>query len=200
MIYVCGDSFACSDPGYEPMWADMLEQKLGRPVANLARVCASNLLISQQVASIKQADFVIVLFSASTRGSVKVDNGVMPFSWINIQDSITLDANRLQLLHDWQKVFFDLDQAIFENQCIIEATLQRLVDSGTPFRFDQGGFEHPSYGGVGEYFEKYDAWRSDLCLWDWGDRGVKRPSYHIVDPTQHRKIADYYYRIINESI
>ena len=199
MIYICGDSFATPDPGYGPMWAELIEQKLGRPVKNLARVCASNLVISQQVNSIESADFVIVLFSASTRGTVRFDNKILPFSWVSLDESLALDTERLQLLQLWQEVFFDLDLAIYENQCIIESTLQRLVDKNIPFRFDQGGFEHPSYGGVGTYFTKYNAWRSDLCLWDLGNTSMKKPHYHINDPVQHERIADYYCRIINEN-
>jgi hypothetical protein len=32
------------------------------------------------------------------------------------------------------------------------------------FKFDQGGFEHPSYGGAGKYLNKYEEYRSKYCL------------------------------------
>ena len=50
MIYICGDSFAYPDVEYGPNWADLLGRQL--PVTNLSRVCASNLLIAQQVEKI----------------------------------------------------------------------------------------------------------------------------------------------------
>ena len=63
-IYICGDSFAVSDPEYGPCWVDMLPA-----VINLAQVCATNLLISQQVdrAIENQAKFIICLCTSSTR-------------------------------------------------------------------------------------------------------------------------------------
>ena len=52
--------------------------------------------------------------------------------------------------------FFDLTTSIYESKCIIENTLQKLVDSNIPFLFDQGGFEHAKFGGKPEkYFTKY---------------------------------------------
>ena len=92
--------------------------------------------------------------------------------------------------------FFDLDLAIHRDKLIIEATLQRLVDSGIPFLFDQGGLEHPSYGGVGTYFIKYNEYRSKHCLWDHANTRDLRPYFHIQDQSIHDMIADYYNNFI----
>jgi hypothetical protein len=197
MIYICGDSFAVPDPEFGTMWVDILEKKLGQPVVNLAQRCVSNLMISQQVNSITAADFVIVLFTASTRTQIRRKKQIVPVSWHSLDDSTGLDQDNLMLLQAYFRDFFDLDTAIFESQCIIEATLQRLVDRNQQFVFDQGGFQHPSYGGTDQYFAKYDAWRSDLCLWDYCENRVLRPYYHITEPLIHEKIANYYFNLIN---
>jgi len=197
MIYICGDSFAVPDPDFGPMWVEIIEQKLGKPVINLAERCASNLVISQQVDKATEADFVIVLFTASTRTQIRRKKRIVPMSWHSLDDSTGLDDNSLILLRAYFQEFFDLDIAISENQCIIEATLQRLVDRGQRFVFDQGGFEHASFGGTGGYFHKYNAWRSEICVWDYCPNRVLRPYYHIVESHIHERIANYYFDLIN---
>jgi|694.fasta_scaffold65895_5 hypothetical protein len=198
MIAICGDSFAVPDQDYAPMWVDMLEQRLGQPVINLAQRCASNLMISQQVDSVPADSFVIVLFTASTRTQIRRSDAVVPISWHSLDDSTGLDRDTLSVLRSYYQQMFDLELAIYESRCIIESTLQRLMDQGGKFVFDQGGFEHPSYGGTSRYFEKYNAWRSQLCLWDYCVSRSLRPYYHITDSNIHQQIADYYHGLINE--
>jgi hypothetical protein len=198
MIYICGDSFAVPDPDYGAMWVDLLQEKVKYPVVNLAQVCASNLVISQQVHSIVDAKFVIVLFSASTRSQTLINNRTVPFSWHSLDSTTPFNDQQLSILKQYAGEFFDLPLAIYENQCIIEATLQRLVNRGQPFRFDQGGFEHPSFGSSSKYFEQYSDWRSDICLWDCTRVRHHRPYYHITDLTVHQQVADYYSEIINK--
>lgn len=196
MIYVCGDSFGVPDPDYGAMWVEMLEQRLGRPVTNLSRVCASNAMIAQQVDRTQDADFVIVLFTASTRSWTRLNGQVIPFSWHSLDHTTPFDSDQLTVLKNYAVEFFDLDLAIYENQCIIESVLQRLVDRGRPFCFDQGGFEHASYGSRVKYFDKYHAWRSKINCWDWAQHRSHRPYYHITDPAVHAEIADYYFERI----
>jgi hypothetical protein len=123
----------------------------------------------------------------------------VPFSYHTASEITTpFDSNALRILKEYYTEFFDLDLAIYQNAITIEHTLNRLVQSRRPFRFDQGGFEHPSYGGSRKYFEQYSDWRSDICLWDWAQVRNHRPYYHITDPAVHQRTADYYSEIINK--
>jgi hypothetical protein len=196
MIYVCGDSFGVPDADYGAMWVDLLAQRLGEPVTNLSRVCANNAMIAQQVDCTVNADFVIVLFTASTRAWTRQNNQVVSFSWHSLDHTTPFDSRQLSILKNYAVEFFDLDLAIYENQCIIESVLQRLVDRGQRFCFDQGGFEHASYGSRVKYFGKYSAWRSEINCWDWAQHRSYRPYYHITDSAVHHQIADYYFERI----
>lgn len=198
MIYICGDSFAVPDPDYGPCWVDLLSNKIKKPITNLSRVCASNTLISMQVDSIDEADFVIVLFTASTRFETMLNGNLVPYSIKSLDETTPFNKHQLELLKHHTAEFFDLDLEIFKNKCIIEATLYNLESKKIPFLFDQGGFEHASYGATGKYFEKFIQFRSKFNLWDYADTRIFRPYYHITDIKVHHKIADYYAEIINE--
>lgn len=192
MIYICGDSFAVPDPEYGTCWADLVAQRLN--VVNLAQVCASNLVIAQQVdcAIENGAEFVIVLFTASTRSQTRLAGKTVPYSIHSLDHTTPFDQRQLSILKQHTAEFFDLDLAVYQNQLTIEAVLNRLVDSGIGFVFDQGGFEHPSYGGTQQYFLKYAGRRSAWNLWDHSVNRSYRPYYHIVDADIHRCVADYY--------
>jgi hypothetical protein len=193
MIYICGDSFGVSDSEYGPCWVDYLKQH--HDVVNLSQVGASNLLIAQQLDSVTNADFVIVLFTSSTRGQVRRGNRIVPFSLHRLDPTTTLNDHELQILKAHTVEFFDLELAVYQNQLTIEAALQRLVDQKQRFLFDQGGFEHPSFGAVGtNYFAKFNEYRSAYCLWDYALTRNLRPYYHIVDIDTHKMIAEYYAR------
>jgi hypothetical protein len=153
-------------------------------------------MIAQQVDRTQGADFVIVLFTASTRSWTRLNGQVIPFSWHSLDHTTPFDSDQLTVLKNYAVEFFDLDLSIYENQCIIESVLQRLVDRGHPFCFDQGGFEHVSYGSRVKYFDKYQAWRSEINCWDWAQHRNHRPYYHITDPVVHARIADYYFERI----
>jgi hypothetical protein len=214
MIYICGDSFAVSDTQYPEIqpWHERLNDTV-----NLAQVCASNLLISLQVdrAIKNQADYIIVSFTSVTRAEVKYkeeesnnkelldrfysltreNNNSYDLTTLTIwssKDAKALTDEQRQLIDEYNKQFFDLDLAIYKDSLIIENTLQRLVDSGIPFKFDQGGFEHQSYGGVGSYFTKFDRFRSKLNLWDYADTRTHRPYFHITDNSVHKQVAEYF--------
>jgi len=192
MIYICGDSFGVSDPDYGVCWADLLADRFR--VTNLAEVCASNLMIAQQVdlAIAAKPDYVIVLFTASTRGETQYQGRVTPYSIHSLDATTPFSEFQLSVLKNYTAEFFDLDLAIYQNQCIIESVLHRLNSSGVSFCFDQGGFEHPSYSHACDYFAEFQQHRSDICLWDFATSRTHRPYYHITDPAQHRAIADYY--------
>jgi len=189
-VYICGDSFCASDLDYPEItpWHELIPNS-----RTLAVNCASNLLIGQQVdQAIKdKAEFIIVSFTSSLRSEIIWDGKVTPFSWLSLDDTTPFDHKTLDAL---RKVFnhVDLSTEIKRSERIIESTLSRLVDSRIPFCFDQGGFEHPSYGGVGTYFIKYDQYRSKYCLWDYAPRGYHRPYFHIEDQSIHNEIAEYY--------
>lgn len=215
-VYICGDSFTVDDQDYEHTpWTKQLD------AVSLGSVCANNQLIALQVeqAIKQQAKFIIVEFTSVTRDIVqytdqKQDNLLDRFYSLTEDDntdkdltSYTIWSTRTALaltqeqrdqLDSYNKNFFDIDVAIHRDSLIIEATLQRLVDSGIPFLFDQGGFEHPSYGGVGTYFTKYNKHRSELCLWDYADTRTHRPYYHITDQKVHNNLAKYYQKAIDK--
>lgn len=222
-VYICGDSFAYPDPESGPNWADLLAQQL--PVVNLSRVCASNLHIALQVeqALSCDADFVIYLATSSVRESVLLHQGSAPrklldrfaditdpdpacdlvsYSRASLDSTTLFDHNQLAQLRQYHLQFTDWDLAIYNNQLIIEATLARLHRSGCGFLFDQGGFEHPSFGCARqEYFQSYNNYRSKICLWDFvaGTSVPHRPYYHITDSDIHRRVADYYYNAIQST-
>ena len=215
-VYICGDSFCVSDQDYDyTPWTEQVN------AVSLGSVCASNQLIALQVehAIAQQAKFIIVEFTSVTRDIVqfadkKQDNLLDRFYSLTEQDNTNKDLTSYTIwstktalaltqeqrdqLDSYNKNFFDIDVAIHRDQLIIEATLQRLVDSGIPFLFDQGGFEHPSYGGVGTYFTKYNKYRSKLCLWDYADTRTHRPYYHITDQKIHNKLANYFQKAIDK--
>ena len=194
MIYICGDSFCVSDPEYGACWVDLLAQQ--RTVVNLAQVSATNLLISQQVdqAIAESADFVILHGTSCTRSEIKLNGKVVPYSFLTSNATNTkFDDRQLNIIREYYTEFFDLDLAIYHNQCIIQNTLQKLADSGIPFRFDQGGFEHSSFGATpAKYFGKFDHYRSAVNLWDYANTRDYRPYYHIRDAQVHQQVAQYY--------
>ncbi len=194
-VYICGDSFCVSDPEYGPCWVDYLSQK--RSVTNLSRVAATNLMISMQVdrAIADGADFVIVQGTACTRSQTRYQGAIVPYSYHTASETTTpFDRTKLNVLKRYYTEFFDLDLAIYENKCIIENTLQKLVHSGIEFLFDQGGFEHPSFGSTTQYFTQYSQYRSAINLWDYARTRDYRPYYHIVDDDVHQQVAEYYLR------
>jgi hypothetical protein len=194
LIYICGDSFCVSDPKYGPCWTDMLAEQFS--MCNLAQIAASNLLIAQQVdqAIADKADFVLVQCTSVTR-SEKLHNGnYVPFSYHTASTETTpFSKSQLQILRDYYTEFFNLKLAIYQNAITIEHTLQKLVDSGIPFCFSQGGFEHANFHPVStDYFAKFNQWRSNVNLWDYTVTREYRPYYHITDQQTHQQVADYY--------
>ena len=194
MIYICGDSFCVPDPEYGACWTDILATRF--EVCNLAQVAATNLLIAQQVDSAiaHGADFVIVQGTAVTRAEKRVGTKLVPFSYHTAgQETTPFTDRQLRILKEYYTEFFDLDQAIYQNAITIEHTLHKLVRSGIPFRFDQGGFEHPKFGSVKtNYFEPYAQHRSAVNLWSFVATQQYRPYYHITDAAVHQQVADYY--------
>jgi len=190
MIYICGDSFCASDPGYPEVtpWHELIPNS-----KTLAFNCASNLLIGQQVdQAIKHgAEFIIVNFTSSLRSEIMWDGKVTSFSWLSLDHTTPFDPATLDAL---KKIFthIDLSTEIKRSQMIIQSTLHGLVDSGIPFLFDQGGFEHHSYGQVGTYFDQFKPYRSEVCLWDHADTSTHRPYFHITNQHTHNEIARYY--------
>jgi hypothetical protein len=199
-IYICGDSFGVSDPEYGACWADILAQSHNYQVTNLSQVCASNLMIGMQVdqAIGSAADYIILLCTSSTRSQLRHNHAIVPYSVHSLDSTTPFTNKQLNLLREFHAECFDLELAIYENQLIIEAVLQRLVDSGCEFCFDQGGFEHPWYGGQKRYFEKFDQYRSRFNLWDHASTRSYRPYYHIQDAEIHQRVADYYAGLIHD--
>ena len=215
-LVICGDSFAVKDPEYGQCWVDLLEEKLYNSVTvvNLSCIAASNLQIATQVdrAIESQADYIVTLYTSCTREDIKYQPGnhanlydryaneqVKSYSIPTVDILPTnLSREQITLIKQYQSMFFDLDLAIYKNQCIIESSLQKLVDSDIAFVFDQGGFEHPKFGNVSKsYFAKYADFRSQINLWDYTDTRTLRPYHHITDPEAHQEISEYYYNKIS---
>ena len=196
-IYICGDSFCVPDPDYGDCWVDLLAQQ--RSVVNLAQVSATNILISMQVeyAIKQQPDFIIVQGTSCTRSQKRHNGKLQPFSYHTASETTTpFDQATLKLLKQYYTEFFDLDLEIYQNKCIIENTLQKLVDSQIPFLFDQGGFEHTKFGAVNtKYFSKFDGYRSKINLWNYTVTRDYRPYYHITDSKVHQEVANYYLEV-----
>ena len=197
-VYICGDSFCVPDPEYGPCWADLLATEYH--TVNQATVSATNLMISMQVDSAieNQADFVIIQGTSCTRSQTRYQDQIVPYSFLTASTATTpFDQRKLELIKHYYTEFFDLDLAIYQNQCVIEHTLQKLMDSKIPFLFDQGGFEHSKFGGSTKlYFKKFDQYRSQVNLWDHGNTALYRPYYHITDPDIHKFVAHYYIKEI----
>jgi hypothetical protein len=193
-VYICGDSFCVPDSEYGACWVDLLAQQ--RTVINLAQVSATNLLISQQVdqAIAESADFVIVQGTSCTRSETRFNNQIVPYSFLTASKTTTkFNDRQLRIIQEYYTEFFDLDLAIYHNQCIIQNTLQKLADSGIPFLFDQGGFEHANFGATqSDYFAKFNGYRSEINLWDYAHTRDYRPYYHIRDAQVHHRVAQYY--------
>lgn len=219
-VYICGDSFGSTDPEYKNYsWTELLALQMpDTQVINLSKVCASNLQISLQVdrAIEQKADFIIYLATTSTRHDVELHanqcftdlldrfvdiacpddrKDLTSYSSCSLDSTTKFNNQQLNLLRKYHSEFSNLDLSIYHNELIIHATLSRLVESSCPFLFDQGGFEHKSFGGVKkEYFKNYQSYRSDINIWDYviGKPIVHRPYYHIQDSNTHQLIANYY--------
>ena len=192
-VYICGDSFGVSDPEYGPCWTDMISNQY--QTINLSRVCASNLLISQQVdrAIEQKPDFIICLCTSSTRQNIRFNNEIVPYSIHSIDHTTQFDQRQKDLLKQYVAEFFDLEVAIYESRCLIENTLHKLEHSQIPYLFDQGGYEH---GIDRQYFQHYNHRRSRYNLWDHAKRREFRPYYHITDSNIHKQVAEYYINVI----
>lgn len=229
-VYICGDSFGCPDMNWQiTPWPILLNELLGNnyTVTNLSICCASNLLISMQVdkAISEQADFVILLATTCTRGQgIKQDladkhtslydrftriaandqhassRDLACYSIHSLNETCVFPNSTMTVIKDYHSRLFDLDLAIYENQCIIESSLYKLINSRIPFLFDQGGFENPSFGNVRkqDYFKNFDRYRSELNQWTLSKIAPNKnhSHFHITDPQLHAQIAEYYTKII----
>lgn len=217
-VYVCGDSFAVSDPGYGACWVDLLRNQLSATaeLIVLARVAASNTHIALQLdrAMHQGADFIIWLATSSVRyearlGEVTGDlldnfvdattcepNALANYSASFLRNNLVFAPQDNDMLLRYLINFSCLELDVYKNELIIEAAHARLNRCGVPYIFDQGGFEHASFGGTAHY-----EWpnQSALCLWDYVDKNMPlRPYYHIMDQQRHQDIADYYQCQINQ--
>jgi hypothetical protein len=191
------------------MWADLLANRLGteHELINLSQVGASNMHISVQVdhALEQEVDRIIVHFSSSTRETFRVRDSelslleqfqtgsLIPYA---IPSCTTLepylDKSAIEQIRKHYVQYRDLDCTIYTNKCIIERVLYQLRSSKTKWAWDQGGFEHHSFGSDQDYFVEFDQYRTGTCLWDYADGRDYRPYYHITDSYIHQMIADHY--------
>ena len=165
-------------------------------------------MISLQVdrAIAARPDYIIMLATSCTRSELALKSSdqllerLTPYSILNLDRTLgTVDQDQQQLIKRYHTEFFDLSLAIYTNQCIIENTLHKLKSSSIPFCWDQGGFEHPSYGGTGEYFHAYSNYRSGVNLWDHAPQRPLRPYYHVTDFSIHQQVGKYYANAIAQA-
>jgi hypothetical protein len=177
-------------------------------------VAASNLLVAVQVdnAIKNHADFVIVVATACTRNEALVQppTNLDLMTRFNQHELVSysvfrpyrshLNTQDQEAIYQFHRRYTDLELNIFRDYCILLGTLYQLTKSGIPFLFDQGGFEHPKFGGQREYFEEFAAQRTKLNVWDYGNTQDERPYYHIKEAATHARISDYYYTEITQRI
>ena len=233
-IYICGDSFGCPELAwpFDP-WPVLLSEQLGDDyaVVNLSISCASNLLIRMQVdrAIMANADFVILLATSCTRGqgrareSVVVPDNIYDrfvrvgaadprhhtrdlacYSIPSLDETCVFANDDIKTIRDYHARLFDLDLAIYENQCIIESSLHALTQHDIRFVFDQGGFENPMFGNAKsrDYFAAFDQYRSQINQWTLchGLPRSSQPHLHIIDPGVHQHIAEYFCQTVIYSL
>lgn len=219
-VFICGDSFSSVDPMYPGLsWTERLANLLdAAEFINLSRPCSSNFFIRVQVdqALARQADYIIVHGTSSLRDEIRFkdivpnDNFIDRFvdlnntnnnnqdlscySFDSINHTTLFNSRQLTVLKQIYCDFFDLNLSIKKNQYIIESTLATLVASKVPFKFDQGGFEHPMYYNdtKKEYFKAYQQYISDINLWSYASTSLRSPCFHITDEAVHNTIAQYY--------
>lgn len=231
-VYICGASDCFTDPDFVGQsWVEHLQQKLpNHTVINLAVEGASNFVIRLQIdrAIERDADHVIAHFTSSVRQEIRItgredhrdlldrfyrhhlsgpDPTLLTLSFFQSHNSPALSASQQQTLREFQLEFFDIDLAVKKNYYLIQGALDSLVRSNRHFVFSQGGFEHPDFVGTGSTvyhaaFRDYDAWRSDINLWDFlkdfradrpnVHRPYHRPWFHITDANDVGRISDYY--------
>ena len=159
-----------------------------------------------------RADFVVVLATACTRGEALVQppTNQALMTRFNRRELVSYSVFRpyrsaltladQQTIHDFHRCYTDLELNIFRDHTLLLGTLLRLQQAGIPFLFDQGGFEHPKFGGSREYFTEFDSVRTELNVWNYGTTVDERPYYHIKEAAIHQQIADYYYTEITQRI
>jgi len=231
-VYICGDSFGCPSLGWPfPPWPEILQKNLKNSyqVINLSMSCASNLVIRMQVdrAIVAGADFIILQCTSSTRNqgqlgvkkshedlldrfikigeqdSEKNSRDLACYSLHSLNETCVFSSDYQHAIAEYQSRLFDLDLEIYHNQCIIESTLHKLVNSGTKFLFDQGGFENPIFGDIKakKYFSEFDQYRSDINHWTVDAQMSKSNPhhFHIMDHNIHIQIANYYESAITQN-
>ena len=223
-VYICGDSFGFTDPAYPGLsWTETLARLLppNIKIINLSKVCASNLLINLQVnqAIEQKASYIIVMGTSVLRDEVKFnvvnniqkqlidrfvditlgndveDCDLISYTMLNINDNFLSSSSETLKNYSMMK---DLSLLIYKDTCIIENTLQKLVDSNIPFTFDQGGFENTKYVTTeSQYFQKFKKYFSKINLWDYSPYRTFRPYHHIINEKDINHIAEYYGELIN---
>lgn len=219
-LFICGDSFCFSDPEYGPNWADMLKDSLPHvEVINISSPGASNYLISLQVqhALKNHGRWIIYLATSSIRQEFSISRNktivkdrierywdprsqknkdVVSNSWINATnytENLLTAGN--QTIKQFFTDFIDTTSMVNKNFIFIDYTL-KLLESSLPrnnWAWSSGGFEHKGFSDSIEWdFSKYQDRMCPINLWDYNDRSIPRPYYHVVDPEIQSNVCDRY--------
>lgn len=218
-LYICGDSFCSPDPDYGPCWVDLLiEQRTDLDIVNLASPGASNYLIALQIeqALNNNCDYLIYHATSSIRqefscgqGVLEPDNlqrywtpiskqnkTVMSGSWMSInRNNDVFNQQDQKIVLDFFAKYIDFPSQIKKNYFLIDYALEKISrhPSLKNWVWSQGGFEHPKFGGHGQWnFSKFALHESAINLWDDFDRDLWRPWYHITDISVHKQVCEHY--------
>ena len=191
-------------------------------ICNFAVEGASNFLIMLQVEqALETCDIIIVNFTSSVRFEycVKDQHGqgqlldrfyrfyqseqknhdwsMICASALSMHKVPVLTTEQKQLIKEFYTHFHDMDLDVKKNSVFIKHALNILIASRKKFTFSLGGFEHVSYLGhdslLLRQFDSYHPYQSSVNLWDYiKDFRAPRPYFHITEPDDTAKIAQYY--------
>lgn len=205
-LYVCGDSFCSLDPDYPGGWVVELQKRHpSLEITSLASPGASNFLIYLQVkqALAVQCDYLIYHATSSVRHefvanpSANKNPGHENFwnrsypdqpkhllctSWLTPEHSLFLDDEQAKSIRNFYKKYIDPDTEIEKNYLFIRSTLDLIASSSVKnWIWSRGGFEHKNFISSKPWQFDHTAYETTLNLWDYYDRSLTRPFYHISD-------------------
>lgn len=222
-LFICGDSFCTSDPEYGKNWSELLADQFNGEVINLGRDGASNYHIYQQVkyALDNRCDYLIYHATSSIRQEFVVKQDHASRDSLDRYMDIHLPRNKSMICGSWgapEKNFTDIlrteqiDQirnffleyidfasVIEKNYIFIMHTLDMIKNSNLKkWSWSRGGFEHPKFGNVLEWdFSKYADTHCPIDLWQYYDRSIIRPYYHVQDKDVLKNLCNYYLNLLH---
>lgn len=227
-LYVCGDSFCSIDPDYGKNWPELIAQKCPEiNVINLAIPGASNYLIFLQVrqALDNECDYLIYNATSSMRQEFVLNHSehtrdsidrywnacfpdpkksVVCTTWTNISRTTkeTFTESQYKEIENYFSKFVDLPSMIEKNYIFIYHTLW-LISKNKKLKnwaWSRGGFEHHSFNTVNEWdFSLWDYKQANINLWNYYDKSLARPFFHVTGESVRKKACDEYIKLLQLS-